>query len=457
MAGQTSGRLLYSNEGPDLAVRLFLLSVALLATGCSKWSQVKDAPTYCRDIAPVLNANCVTCHRPGEVAPFSLLTYKDARKHGKTIVAVVKKKIMPPWKAVPGYGDFVGARQLSDDQIASIDKWVKAGMPEGDRKDLPASPTFVSGWQLGPPDIVLEMPEPYNLPAEGRDMHRNFVLPLELPERKYIHAVEYRPSNRRVVHHAVLMMDPTQSSRKKDEADVGPGFTQVLLPGRMLPGNMGIWTPGWQPVPLPEGLSVPWPKGADFVLQLHLHLSGKPESEQSKIGIYLTDQPPSKSTVDLLLEDRRIDIAPGQKAYRTRDYLFLPAEVDIFGLFPHMHWLGKEVKVTAKILGGEEQTLLWINDWNFKWQMYYQNVKPVRLPAGTELLMECVHDNSADNPNNPSLTPQRVVFGEQTFNEMSDVVVQVIPVNKTDIPRVWSYVEQRHRRKEKDFQATLKP
>ena len=113
--------------------------------------------------------------------------------------------------------------------------------------------------------------------------------------------------------------------------------------------------------------------------------------------------------------------------------------------------------MTAKILGGEEQTLLWINDWNFKWQMYYQNVKPVRLPAGTELLMECVHDNSADNPNNPSLTPQRVVFGEQTFNEMSDVVVQVIPVNKTDIPRVWSYVEQRHRRKEKDFQATLKP
>jgi len=406
-----------------------------------------ERPTYCRDIAPLLNAKCVTCHRPGEVAPFSLLTYKDARKHGKTVASVVKSKIMPPWKPVPGYGEFVGARQLSDDQIVLIDNWVRAGMPEGDRKDLPASPTFGSGWQLGPPDIVLTMPEPYELPAEGRDIHRNFVLPLELPQGKYIRAVEFRPSNRRVVHHAVISVDTTDSSRKKDEADPGQGFAQVMVSGRMLPGNMGMWTPGWEPIPLPEGFSVRWPNGADLVLQLHLHLSGKPESEQSKIGIYLTDQPPSKPTMNVLLENRRIDISPGDRAYHTRDFFFVPADVDLLGLFPHMHWLGKEVKVTAKMPGGEEQTLLWIKDWDFRWQLYYQYSKPVRLPAGTELIMECVHDNSADNPNNPSLTPQRVRWGEQTLNEMSDVVVQMIPVNRAEIPVFRAYFNQRHRQR----------
>jgi hypothetical protein len=456
MAGRTANRLLYPNKREVWVVRSLALLVVLVVTSCSRAPSVEEGPTYCRDIAPLVNANCVTCHRPGEVAPFSLLTYKDARKHGKTIAAVVKSRIMPPWKPLPGYGDFVGARRLTDQQVALIHKWLEAGMPEGNQKDLPPSPTFASGWQLGTPDMVLTMPEPYELPVEGRDIHRNFVLPLELPEGKYIRAVEYRPSNRRVVHHAVLMMDVTGLARKKDEADPGPGFTQVLLPGQMLPGNMGIWTPGWQPVPFPEGFSIRWPKDADFVLQLHLHLSGKPESEQSKIGIYLTDQPPSKSTVDVLLEDRRIDIPPGEKAYRTRDFAFLPVDVDVFGLFPHMHWLGKEVKVRAKMPDGEEQTLLWINDWNFKWQMFYQYAKSFRLPAGTELIMECVHDNSIDNPNNPLPTPQRVRWGEQTLDEMSDVVVEVIPVNKADISKVQAYLEQRHRWKMAELKKLLK-
>jgi hypothetical protein len=409
-----------------------LILLAALMASCSK-APLADSPTYCRDIAPIVNANCVTCHRPGEVAPFSLLTYKDVRKHGKTIAAVVKARIMPPWKPVPGYGEFVGTRRLTDEQIVLIQKGLKAVTPDGDQKDLPEPPKFASGWQLGTPDIVVTMPEPYALPAEGEDIFRNFVLPLELPEGKYIRAIEYRPSNRRVVHHMVLTMDPTQSSRKKEEAP-GQGFTQVSIPGRALPGTLGVWTSGREPVPLPDGFSLPWPKGADLVMQLHLHLSGKPESEQSTIGIHLTDQRPSKSMIDVLLEDRRIDIPPGEKAYRTHDSMLLPAEVDVFGLFPHMHWLGKEVRVIARMPGGKEQTLLWINDWNFKWQTYYQNRKLVRLPALTELVMECVHDNSADNPNNPSLVPQRVRWGEQTHNEMSDVVVQLLPVNELDVP-----------------------
>src|SRR5712691_4707448 len=159
------------------------------------------------------------------------------------------------------------------------------------------------------------------------------------------------------------------SARRLDEADPGPGFTQVSLPGPMLPGNLAIWTPGWKPVPLPEGFSLPWPKGTDLILQLHLSLSGKPETEQSTVGIYLTDEPPTNFMVDIFLEDLRIHIPPGEKAYRTRDSMVLPVEVDVFGVYPHMHRLGKEVKVTARVLDGSEKTLLWINDWNFNWQM----------------------------------------------------------------------------------------
>ena len=432
MAREAANRLFYSNKVEFGVVRFFACFAAAIATICTAALAGEESPTYCRDIAPLLNNNCVTCHRPGEVAPFSLLSYKDARKRGKLIAEIVKKKIMPPWKPVPGYGEFVGERRLSDADVALIQKWVQAGMPEGNRKDLPPSPTFSSGWQLGTPDIILKMAEPYQLPAEGDDVLRNFILPLEVPEGKFIRAIEYRPGNRRVVHHAVLAMDPTQSLRKRDHADSQPGFTQVSLPGRMLPGAMAIWTPGWQPVPLPEGFSLPWPKGADLILQLHLSLSGKPESEQSTIGIYLTNQAPTKSMIDVLLEDRRIDIPPGEKAYRTHDALFLPAAADVFGLYPHMHRLGRDVKVTARLPGGEEKILLWINDWNFNWQMYYQDLKPVRLSANTELVMDCVHDNSTDNPNNPSLIPQRVRWGEQTRNEMSDVVIQLIPADEAD-------------------------
>lgn len=435
MAGQTSGRLLYSKQRPDLAVRLLLLSVALVVTGCSKWSQVKDAPTYCRDIAPVLNANCVTCHRPGEVAPFSLLTYKDARKHGRTIAAVVKKRIMPPWPPVSGYGEFADERRLTDEQISLIQNWLAAGMPEGDRKDLPTPPKFVSGWQLGTPDMTVTMAAAFEVPAEGIDIYRNFVIPLEIPEGKYIRAVELRPTNRRVVHHAVLSRDQTGAARRKDEADPGPGFTEVLITGHMLPGNLGTWVPGYKTVPLSEGLSLPWPKNTDLVLQEHFHAIGKPEKEQSTIGIYLTDQPPSKSIVDVVLEQKSLDISPGEKVYRSHDSLLLPVDVDVMGLFPHMHRLGKEMKLTARLPSGEEKILIWIKDWNFNWQMHYQILHPVRLPALTELMLDAVHDNSAENPNNPSDPPKRVFRGTQTEDEMSLAGIQLMLVNNSDLPR----------------------
>jgi hypothetical protein len=280
---------------------------------------------------------------------------------------------------------------------------------------------------LGQPDLVITMPEPYDVPAEGADIYRNFVIPAEQLEGKRIKAVEFHPGNRRVVHHAVLASDPVHGARKLDAEDPGLGFTRFNVPGQLLPGGLAIWVPGIDPARLPSGFSMPWPKGADLIVQLHLHPSGKPESEQSSIGFYFTDEEPTRSMIDLVLIEKKIDIPPGEKSYRTSDELTLPTDMRPYGIFPHMHLLGKEIKVTATAPDGTVTPLLWIDDWDFNWQSLYQFAEPPLLVRGTKIVMECVHDNSADNPRNPSNPQRRVTWGEQTTDEMSVVIVQLVP------------------------------
>jgi hypothetical protein len=321
--------------------------------------------TFNKDIAPVLFKHCVDCHRPGEVGPFSLTNYLEVKKHSKEILAVTSKHLMPPWKSVAGHGTFVGERRLKDDEIAMLERWVKEGAPEGNSRDLPSMPKFTEGWKLGTPDIVVKMSAPYDIYAEGPDIYRNFVLQLEIPEGKYIKAVEFRPSNRSVVHHALLAVDSTGRERQK-QSDPALGYKgSGRIPGRLFPGSTATWTPGRDPVPLAEGLSMPWNNQADLVLQLHLHPSGKPEKEQSSVGFYLTDQPPQRSMVDLLMLDKKIDIEPGERSYPTHDEFTLPIDMEAQGVFPHMHLLGRDIKITAYPPEGDPVALLWINDWDF--------------------------------------------------------------------------------------------
>lgn len=393
--------------------------------------------TFNRDIAPLIFKNCATCHRPGEVAPFSLLTYADVQKRAKQIQKVTASKFMPPWKSVASHGPFIGERRLTADEIALIAQWVEQGSVQGEAKDFPPAPQFRDGWKLGTPDIILTLPEAYSIPADGPDIYRNFVLDLKIPAGKFIKAAEFRPSNRRVVHHAALAMDASDRSRKDDAADPAPGFKGSLnIPGQLLPGSLSAWTPGRDPLPLPEGFAFPWRAGADFVLQLHLHPSGKPELEQSQVGFFLTDEPPQRSMYDVNLIFRGINIPPGEKTYRTRDEFTLPIEMELFGLFPHMHLIGKEIKVTAHPPSGASFALVQIDDWDFNWQSYYQCEKPVPLPAGTRIVLEAVHDNSAENPRNPSQPPERVVWGEQTTNEMSAAMLQLVPKNESDLAQL---------------------
>jgi hypothetical protein len=354
----------------------------------------------------------------------------------KQVRDVTGNHFMPPWKSVEGHGRFLGERRLTPRQIDLIARWVEQGAVEGDSRDLPPAPEFSGDWKLGKPDIVLTMSEPYSVPAVGPDLYRNFVFDVTVPEGKYIRATEYRPGNRRVVHHAALSMDVDGKARQKHEASSEPGFAGASIQGRLLPGSLSVWTPGCDAVSLPEGFSLPWKPGVGLVLQLHLHPTGKPESEQSSIGLYFTDKPPRRSMVDIAFIYRQLDIPPGERAYRSRDEFTLPIDMEAYGVFPHMHLLGREFKLTAQPPEGDAFTLLWIDDWDFNWQSVYQYETPVRLRAGTRITMETVHDNSVDNIRNPSDPPRRVKWGDQTTDEMSVAMLQLVPVHESDLEKL---------------------
>jgi hypothetical protein len=418
-----------------------VVAVAFLVGGCwapcfaqqAHASEAAETVTFNKHVAPLVFARCADCHRPGEVAPFSLLTFHDVSKRADQILSVAEQRAMPPWKPQPGHGEFAHNRRLTDKELGLLRRWVAQGAVEGQAADLPPAPSFGTGWQLGTPDLVVTMPIAAEVAAAGPDVYLNTILTLKVPEGKFVKAAEFRPSNRRVVHHAVLFVDTTGKARERDEADPALGFVAVTPPGKRLPDSLSIWAPGRNPRPLGPGLSMPWPETGELVLQLHLHPTGKPEVEQSSIGFHFTDEPPARSLLDLTLIDTKIDIPPGEKAYRTSDRCVLPIDMDALSIFPHMHMIGKDIKVTATLPDGTSRPLLWIDDWNFNWQDLYEYAKPVRLPKGTQIVLEAVHDNSADNPFNPSSPPQRVRWGEQTFNEMSIAFLNLVPVRESDM------------------------
>lgn len=419
------------------AVLAFCLA-AFVAVSASLQAAEKPAtdesPTFNKHVAAIIWQNCVKCHRPGEVAPFSLTSYAEVAKRAELIAEVVGRHAMPPWKPVAGLREFSNGRRLTDAEIATIKKWAKSGAVEGAASDLPPLPKFTAGWQLGEPDVIVEMPEAAQIPADGRDVYLNVLLPLKVPTGKYIRAVEFHPGNKRVVHHAVLFYDTTGKSRERDEAEKGIGFRAGTPPGKLLPGTLPIWTPGRNPLPLADGFAMAWPENADLVLNLHLHPSGKPETERSTVGVYFTDKPPTRRFVDIMMIDRKIDIAPGEKNFKTHDERMVPVDLELHSIFPHMHIIGKQMTLAAEYPDGRKETLFKIDDWDFNWQDAYEFAKPVLLPKGTKLTLDGVHDNSADNPQNPSNPPKRVRWGEQTFDEMSLAFLNLVPVQEGALP-----------------------
>lgn len=387
--------------------------------------------TYTRDIARLLQDRCVSCHREGGGAPFGLTDFPSTRRKANTILSVVEKRFMPPWHVIGGDIPILGDRRLSDEEMALFRKWVEAGLPEGDPKDLPTPRKFPKGWRLGQPDLVLTMSEAYSLPAEGDDIYRNFVLPTGLTESKYLKAVEFRPSSPQVVHHALFYADMKGRAREIDKLDPEPGFAEMPI-GEGTGKGIGAWVPGSSPIPLPKGLAHVLPAGSDIVIQTHFHLSGKPEQEQSQIGLYFTDEPPERQFTSIQLPPvfgafSGIDLAPEAKETLITDSFVLPVAVRAFAAHPHSHYRGKALSMTAHLPTGQSIVLLNIPEWDMNWQEDYRFAHEVPLPAGTRLEARVVWDNSAASAKNPVVPPVRVRWGLQSFDEMGSIDLLVIP------------------------------
>jgi hypothetical protein len=402
--------------------------------------------TYNRDVLPILQNRCQTCHRPGEVGPFSLMTYKQAVNWAADIKEYTQSRRMPPWKPVAGPA-FHNERKLTDKEIATLAAWVDGDTPEGDRRAAPPPRKFADGWQLGQPDLVLTVPDEFQVGPSGNDVFRCFVLPTNLPEDKYVAAVDIRPSNPRVVHHVLLYVDTSGQGRKlaereakrkkKDsEVDHGPGYSSAMGVGFRPTGSVGGWAPGQMARYLPDGTGYPLPKGSDVVMQVHYHRDGRLEKDRTRVGLYFAKKPvktPYKSLVIAgsdgsgaglgRLGRLLFTIPAGAENHKLTGSMWVEQDCTIYTVMAHMHMIGKKIKVTMTPPKGKPQTLLAIDDWDYNWQETYILKKPIPVKAGTRFDVEAIYDNSSKNPNNPSNPPKTVTFGEQTTDEMCFIFV----------------------------------
>lgn len=405
-------------------------------------SSTSQKVTFTRHIAPILYTNCTECHRPGEVAPFSLISYEDAAKRADWLAEVTEDGLMPPWHAEAGFGHFRAERRLSPAQKQQISDWAAAGAPQGDEADMPVLPEYPAGWRLGEPDLVYEASHSVTVPAEGPDQFHHFVIPLEDIEDAVAVAVEFQPGNPRAVHHAIVFVDDSGLARQHDEATPEPGFTTDTGSVIPLAGVMTIWAPGVTPPILPKGVGQRLPKGADLVVQLHLHPTGREETDRSRVGIHLAKEPVERyvSGQPLIFGPMVIDIPPGEDQYEVSAELKLPVDVTLTAVMPHMHLLGRRLKVWATNPAGEEVPLVWVKNWDFYWQNQYVYREPVRLPKDTTIHVVGSFDNSADNPRNPSQPPQRVLLGEESTNEMCLAIFQAVVDQPKDSDKIRSAV-----------------
>jgi len=421
--------------GRALSVLPFIALLGLLASSSAQVAETAASATWSRNIACVLYTHCATCHHPGGAGPFSLITYADARRWAPQILNVTQSRFMPPWLPEPGYGDFADVRRLSDPDIALIRRWVSAGMPEGDLKSAPPQPNYDATWQLGKPDLILKVQQPFSLPAGGTDAFRNLILPYPLKQTHYIRAMEIRPGAPQVVHHANVIIDRNASLRHQHPADWEGGIAGMELvvdAGNHFDpdSHFLFWKPDTPALVEPEGM--PWrlDPGNDLVLNIHLKPSGKPETIDAQVGLYFAPDPPSKQPMLLALErDDQLDIPPGDSSFVVEDSLTLPTDVEVLGAYPHAHYLGHNMQGWAILPSGEKKWLVWIKNWDIDRQSVYRYKEPLLLPKGTVLHMKYTYDNSVANPHNPHNPPVRVRAGNRSEDEMGHLWLQVLPVN----------------------------
>lgn len=378
-----------------------------------------EVPTFNREVVRIFQQHCQSCHRPGDIAPFSLLDYESARPKASRIRAMTQARLMPPWKP-DDCADFRGKRRLSDADIATLARWADGGAPEGNPADLPPPVVFGDDWPLGRPDIELQLPEPFTA-AAGADTYRCFSIPAGNSSQLAVSAFDTRPGNRAIVHHVLAFIDTSGESVRLDNAEAGPGYTCFGGPGFTPAGALGGWAPGMRTEPFPDGIATQLPANARVVLQVHYHPQGnRVDPDQTRVAIYLSRKPVQKWLRVLPLANTGFVIPPGASSHTVTATMQVPAimPVHLWAIAPHMHLLGRSIKVDAFKPDGSLQCLVNIPDWDFNWQNQYLYRNPVPLPGGTIVTLEAKYDNSANNPRNPNSPPKEVRWGEATTDEM---------------------------------------
>ena len=423
-----------SHQNPrDFTPAALSATLAVLMSAAMVAAPETPEVTFARDIAPLMYEACASCHREGGPAPFSLITYDQVRRRATQIAGVTRSRFMPPWKAEPESGNFVGQRVLSAREIERIQRWVELGTPEGNPRDLPRRPTWPDGWLLGTPDLIVTLDAPYSLPASGTDVFRIFAIPLPVAATRFVRGIEFHPGNARVVHHANIRIDATPASRQRDAADPLPGYEGLMPRSAQYPeGHFLGWTPGQVAPLVPSDLAWQLEPGSDLVVQLHMQPSGAIEEVKPSIGLFFGHEPPRHTPTILRLGSQSIDIPPGERQYVIKDAYTLPVDVDVLAVQPHAHYRAREIKGIATLPDGSTRWMMHIADWDFRWQHVYREVAPIALPKGTVLSMEYTFDNSAENVRNPQLPPARVLWGQRSQDEMGDLWFQLLARNDRD-------------------------
>lgn len=390
--------------------------------------------TFNKHIAPIVYRQCGDCHRPGQSAPFSLITFADVKKRAKQVGVVTRDGLMPPWLPDPELVRFADERRLTAEELGLIQQWVSDGAPEGSPNDLPPPPQWPNGWQLGTPDLVVTMPDTYLLAADGKDIYRNFVIPVPLDRQRHVRAVEFRFDSR-AVHHAITRIDRTKQSRRLDALDPAPGFGGMDAPASTegAGGHFLSWQPGRGPTRFPEGLAWTLQPGTDLIMQVHMQPTGKPEPVRPSVALYFTEAAPTNRSAKIGLGSYAIDIPAGATDYTLQDSYVLPIDAQIVAVLPHTHYLGKRLEGLATLPDGTTRWLLAIKNWDFSWQSDYRYAEPISLPKGTRLSMRYTYDNSTNNVRNPNQPPIRVQYGLQSKDEMGELWIQLLAKDGKDL------------------------
>jgi len=382
--------------------------VGLLVVGVSASGPGKANSTFTKDVAPIIYNRCIECHRTGEIAPMSLLTYQEVRPWAKSIRQRVVERQMPPWSADPHFGKFSNDPSLSQKEIDTIVSWVDAGAPKGDDKDMPPTPKFVSGWTIGKPDVVLEMQEEYSIPADGTVPYLYFTIPTGFKEDKWVSAMEIRPGNRGVVHHVIAFVSDAGASGRRG------GAAGEAQQGR---GQLGGITPNKTGVVFGPGTARLIKAGSNIVFQMHYTTNGQATKDRTSIGLVFTKEPPTKTLVTGNAMNARFVIPAGDGNHEVKSSTTFKEDVHLTSFMPHMHFRGKDFVYTAVYPDGRSEVLLSVPKYDFNWQLTYLPEKPIALPKGTRLDCVAHFDNSTRNKFNPDPSKE-VRWGDQTWEEM---------------------------------------